>query len=150
MKITEILHPNLIKMTLNASSKEEVIKELADLLEENGFLLNKDEYINEVFHREALGSTGVGMGGAIPHGKSTAVKEASVAFGKSIPGVNFGSADHSLAHLIFLIAVPENSDQQHLKILATLSRMLIHQEFRERLFRAKTVEEVLRAIESRK
>ncbi len=150
MKITDIFYPSLIKMNLNASSKEEVINELAELIDENGFLFDKDHYIKEVIKREALGSTGVGMGVAIPHGKSRFVKEACVAFGKSQKGINFGSSDGSLAHLIFLIAVPEDTDNQHLKILATLSRMLIHQEFREDLLQTNSLEEVMQVINSHK
>ncbi|HHW13187.1 MAG TPA: PTS transporter subunit EIIA [Firmicutes bacterium] len=148
MKVGDLLNSQLINLELKATSKEEAINELAALMAAGGYLHDVDEYIAAVMEREAIGSTGVGMGVAIPHGKSKAVREACVAFGKSEPGVDFSGPDGP-AHLIFLIAVPENADNQHLKILANLSRMLIHEEVRSKLKQATSHEEVLNALNKR-
>jgi fructose-specific phosphotransferase system IIA component len=148
MKVIDLLHPELIKIPVTASMKTEAIRELADLMAANGYLNNLEEYLTEVYKREALGSTGVGMSIAIPHGKSKAVKEACVAYGYSEQGIDFQASDGP-AHLIFLIAVPENADNQHLQILAQLSRRLMHQEVREELGQAATAQEVLQALRER-
>ena len=145
MEVSDLLHPQLINLEIKATAKAEAINELAALMAANGYLYDQEKYIAAVMQREALGSTGVGMGVAIPHGKTEAVRKACVAFGKSEPGVDFQGPDGP-AHLIFLIAVPENADNQHLKILATLSRMLIHEEVRNQLKRATSTEEVLHAL----
>ncbi len=145
MKAIDLLHPELIKMPMTAATKKDAIYELADLMTVNGYLNNQGEYLAEVFKRETLGSTGVGMGIAIPHGKSKAVKEACVAFGYSEQGIDFQASDGP-AHLIFLIAVPENANNQHLKILAQLSRRLMHQKVRDKLEQATTAQEVLQAL----
>lgn len=144
----DLLHPELIKIPMTASTKKDAIRELADLMAANGYLNNQDEYLMEVYKREALGSTGVGMSIAIPHGKSKAVNEPCVAYGYSEPGIDFQASDGP-AHLIFLIAVPEKADNQHLKILAQLSRRLMHQEVREELRKAATAQEVLQALGER-
>lgn len=148
MEIGDLLRPELITLELKAAAKAEVIRELAALMAAAGFLDDVEAYIAAVMEREAIGSTGVGMGVAIPHGKVKAVRAACVAFGKSTPGVDFGGPDGP-AHLIFLIAVPENADNHHLKILAKLSRMLIHEEVRAKLAQATSEEEVLAALQRR-
>lgn len=136
-------------MNLRASTKDEVIRELAGVLDRAGKLNSLEEYIVAVYEREALGSTGVGMGVAIPHGKSAAVREPAVAFGKSVGGVDFQSIDGTPAHLIFMIAVPASADNQHLRILANLSRMLIHEDFRKGLMEAGSPEDVFLAIQAK-
>ena len=148
MKVGDLLQPQLINLELKATSKAEAIGELASLMANAGFLDDAQAYIGAVMEREAVGSTGVGMGVAIPHGKSKAVLEACVAFGKSESGVDFNGPDGP-AHLIFLIAVPENADNHHLKILAKLSRMLIHEEVRTQLKQATSSVEVLNTLNSR-
>lgn len=149
MRIQDLLSTDLICMNLRASTKDEVIRELAGVLDRAGKLNSLEEYIAAVYEREALGSTGVGLGVAIPHGKSAAVREPAVAFGKSAEGVDFQSVDGTPAHLVFMIAVPDSADNEHLRILATLSRMLIHEEFRKALMEAGSPEEILRVIQAK-
>ncbi|MEW6106860.1 MAG: fructose PTS transporter subunit IIA [Bacillota bacterium] len=149
MRIQDLLSTDLICMNLRASTKDEVIRELAGVLDRAGKLNSLEEYIVAVYEREALGSTGVGMGVAIPHGKSAAVREPAVAFGKSVGGVDFQSIDGTPAHLIFMIAVPASADNQHLRILAILSRMLIHEDFRKGLMEAGSPEDVFLAIQAK-
>jgi len=147
MNITEILNVNLIKLELNSKTKEDVITEMATILDENGKLLDKNIYIKAVKDREKEFSTGIGMGIAIPHGKSSGVKEAALVFGRSANGIDYQSMDDELAHLFFLIAVPEESSDEHLKILSQLSRKLMHKDLRESLMKATSPEEVITLLE---
>jgi len=143
MNITELLNVNLIKLELSSKTKEDVIKEMATILDENGKLLDVDKYIKAVVAREKEFSTGIGMGIAIPHGKSSGVKEPALIFGRSTAGIDYQSMDDELAHLFFLIAVPEESSNEHLKILGQISRKLMHKELRDSLMNASTPEEVI-------
>jgi PTS system nitrogen regulatory IIA component len=147
MNITELLSVNLIKMELNSKTKEDVIIEMATMLDENGKLLDKNKYIKAVTDREKEFSTGIGMGIAIPHGKSSGVKEAALVFGRSVDGIDYQSMDDELAHIFFLIAVPEESSNEHLKILSQISRKLMHKELRDSLMNANTPEEIITLLD---
>ena len=147
MNITELLSVNTIKLELTSKTKDDVIKEMANILDEDGKLLDKDKYIKAVTDREKEFSTGIGMGIAIPHGKSSGVKEASLVFGRSSDGIDYKSMDDELAHIFFLIAVPEESSDEHLKILAQISRKLMHKQLRESLMKASSPEEVIALLE---
>ena len=93
--------------------------------------------------RERLGVTGIGMQVAIPHGKSSAVRTPSLVFARCDAGVDFRAMDGSLANLIFLIAVPSEAGDLHLRMLSQLARSLMHDGFRDKLLHAGTEEEVL-------
>jgi fructose-specific phosphotransferase system IIA component len=136
-----------ICMDLGASTKEEAIGALAGLLDSAGKLRSRQGYIQSVLERESLTTTAIGMGIAIPHGKSAAVREAGIAFGKSAAGIDWTSLDGEAVRLVFLLAVPEEAAGiQHLHILARLSRMLMDDGFRHDLMSATTPEEVLEVI----
>ena len=147
MNITELLSVNLIKLELNSKTKEDVIKEMVKILDENGKLLDVDKYLQAVIDRESEFSTGIGMGIAIPHGKSSGVKEPALVFGRSKEGIDYQSMDDELAHIFFLIAVPEESSNEHLKILGQISRKLMHKELRDSLMKAKSPEEIITLLE---
>ena len=132
---------------LKASTKEEVIDELIEILAQDGKITNKGEFKEAVLKREEEFSTGIGMGIAIPHGKSAAVKEASIVFGKSEKGIDYQSMDDEPAHLFFLIAVPKESSDVHLRALSEISRRLMHSEVREQLLKAKSFEELTKVFE---
>lgn len=146
MNIAEIMNEKMVKLQLESKDKVSVIRELAELLNENGKLYDKEKYIEAVLKREEEYSTGVGMGIAIPHGKSSAVKEPSIAFGRSIEGIDYGSLDGLPAQLFFIIAVPENSNDEHLRLLGQISRKLMHRETREKLLNAETFNEIIEAL----
>lgn len=146
MEATELLTPELIKFDLAADSKEEVLNELVDVLAEADKLTSREKFYQTIVDREESSSTGVGHGVAIPHGKSEAVKEPSLVFAKSEVGIDFNSRDGEPARIFFMIAVPEESSQEHLKILSNLSRQLMHDDFRESLLAAETAEEVLEVL----
>lgn len=141
--INELLTKELFVENLEASSKEEAINKMIDVLDQTGKLVDKEKYAKAVFHREAEFSTGIGMGVAIPHGKSDGVKAPALVFARSKDGIDFESMDDAPAYLFFLVAVPEAGGDEHLKILSTLSRKLMHQSTRDELMNAATYEDVI-------
>lgn len=146
MEIRDMFSKERISFDLKATTKEEVIDELIDILYKDGKITDKEEFKKAVLKREEEFSTGIGMGIAIPHGKSAAVKEASIVFGKSEKGIDFNSMDGEPAHLFFLIAVPEESNDVHLKALSEISRRLMHEEVREKLYKAQSFEDFIEAF----
>lgn len=146
MELRQLLRPQLVEPSLRADTKIDVISELVKILAGEGLVTNTEEFTKVVMAREELGSTGVGMGIAIPHGKSGFVKEPAVVFGKSQKGIDYDSLDGEPAKLFFLIAVPEESNDEHLKILSGLSRKLMHEDVRSKLEAAESYEEVINAF----
>ncbi|OXT06052.1 PTS sugar transporter subunit IIA [Thermoanaerobacterium thermosaccharolyticum] len=144
--IEEILDKDMMIFDLKSKDKLSVLKELIKPLAAKCVIDDEDKFLDVVLKREEEYSTGIGMGVAIPHGKSSLVKKASLVFGKSKEGIDYNSMDGKPAHLFFLIAAPENSDNLHLKILAKLSRSLMHEEVREELSKAETYEDVVNAF----
>jgi PTS system nitrogen regulatory IIA component len=147
MEVNEFINKNLIKMNLESNDKDSVIKEMIEIMAENDVITDKDEVIKKAMEREAKGTTGVGKGVAIPHVKSDAVKRPAVTFGRSERGIDYGSMDDKPSHLFFLITVPEKSHDEHLKLLAQLSRNLVHDDFRNNLLEAKDEEEIMGILE---
>lgn len=147
MDIKDLLSPNRVEFNLKSRTKEDVVRELVEILYRDGKLYDKEKFIDAVFKREKEFSTGIGMGIAIPHGKDESVKEPAITFGMSKEGIDYKAYDGTLAHLFFLISVPLNSDNMHLKVLSMLSRKLMHDEVRQALMDAKSYEEVLNAFE---
>ena len=149
MSISEVLKPELMKFGMEATDKKQAILELAELMWKHGFIEDLQGLVDATMEREAEYSTGIGMGVGIPHAKSAVVKQPVVAFGKSNKGIEFDSFDGEPVYLVFLIAVPEKSDKEHLNILSTLSRALMHEEVRDALMRATTPEEVVSAFQGK-
>ncbi|SNX53578.1 fructose PTS transporter subunit IIA [Thermoanaerobacterium sp. RBIITD] len=116
--IEKILDKDMMIFDLKSKDKLSVLKELINLLVSKGIVTDSDKFLDVVLKREEEYTTGIGMGIAIPHGKSSLVKRAALVFGKSKEGIDYDSMDGKPAHLFFLIAAPENSDNLHLKILA--------------------------------
>ncbi len=147
MNTKDMFSKERVKFNLTSSSKMEVIEELIDILIQDGKILDKEEFKRAVLKREEEFSTGIGMGIAIPHGKSKAVKEASIAFGRSTDGIEYESMDDKPAHLLFLIAVPEESSDLHLRALSEISRKLMHADIRENLLKCNNFEEFIKIFE---
>lgn len=146
MNIQDLLSASRVNFNLQSTTKSEVINELIDILDADGKLSDKEQYKIAVLHREKEFSTGIGMGIAIPHAKDASVKEAALTLGISAKGIDYESLDETLAHIFFLIAVPADSNDVHLKVLSFISRKLMHQEVRDNLMSAKTYEDVLAAF----
>ena len=147
MKITDLLSEGAIQLDGIASNKQEVINKLIDLMMNNGNIVNKEEYRRVVMKREEEGTTGIGEGIAIPHGKSEAVSKPGLAAMVIQDGVEFDSLDGKPAKLLFLIAAPNTKDNIHLDVLSRLSTLLMDTEFRAALLDAKTPKEFLTCID---
>ncbi|MFH1715591.1 MAG: PTS sugar transporter subunit IIA [Elusimicrobiota bacterium] len=146
MKILDFLSKDLVTVDLKASTKKDVITELVDLLHKSGKIKEKNNVVNILMEREDLGSTGIGQGIAIPHGKSDLVDSIYAAFGVSKKGVNFDALDGEPVHLIFLFIAPPDSAGAHLKALAKISHLLKDKYFRQSLLEAKSSDEVIDII----
>ena len=147
MKITDLLSKDAIKLNGIANSKQDAINKLVDLMAKNGNLTDKEKYTQVVLKREEEGSTGIGEGIAIPHGKTDAVSKPGLSAMVINDGVEFDSLDGQPAKLLFLIAAPNTKDNVHLDVLSRLSTLLMDTEFRKSLMEAKTPEEFLRCID---
>ncbi|MFI9720715.1 fructose-specific PTS transporter subunit EIIC [Streptomyces sp. NPDC052396] len=136
-----------VRPFLAADHKETAIREMAGLLGESGAVRDEDALVSAVLAREGLGTTGLGEEIAIPHAKTDAVGAPVVGFARSAEGIEWGSMDGTRARLIFMIAVPEaGAENEHLRILALLSRRLMDRGFRERLLMASDPGEVMRVL----
>jgi len=147
MKITDLLNKDAIKLNGIANSKQDTINKLVDLMAKNGNLTDKEKYKEVVLKREEEGSTGIGEGIAIPHGKTDAVSKPGLSAMVINDGVEFDSLDGQPAKLLFLIAAPNTKDNVHLDVLSRLSTLLMDTEFRKSLMEAKTPEEFLKCID---
>ena len=146
MKIADILSRDLIIPELTSKSKKEVLEELVAAIVKQNKQINKKELIKVLLERENLGSTGIGDGIAIPHGKLKNIDTLLASFGKSIDGVDFDSMDGKPTHLFFLLVAPENSAGIHLKALARISRLLKDNSFKQNLMNAKLKEDIFKTI----
>ena len=147
MRITDLLSEKAINLHGKANSKEEAIIQLVDLMVENENINDKEAYKQAVLKREEEGTTGIGEGIAIPHGKTDAVEKPGLAAMIIPDGVDFKSLDGSPAKLLFLIAAPNTKDNVHLDVLSRLSTLLMDTEFRQALYDAKSPKEFLECID---
>ena len=141
MKITDLLNEKSIMLQGSANSKQEAIDQLIELMMENGNIQDKDEYKRVVLKREEEGTTGIGEGIAIPHGKCSAVSKPGLAAMVGKDGVDFDSLDGEPVTLMFLIAAPDTKDNVHLDVLSKLSVLLMDEDFTKALRNAKTIDE---------
>ena len=147
MKILDILDKECIIPELRSRTKEEVLEELTGALLSCKANLDKEALVEVLLERERLGSTGIGDGIAIPHGKVQDLDELVLSFGRSTQGIEFDSMDGRPTHLFFLLIAPENSAGIHLRALAKISRLLKSSPFRQRLLEAGTEEELFQVIQ---
>jgi PTS system nitrogen regulatory IIA component len=147
VKIMDILVKDAVVLNLASRRKGDVLAEMARALAKAESHLEADALLGVLEEREALQSTGIGEGVAIPHGKLPGLQRLIASFARSREGVDFESIDGQPTHLFFLLVVPEHSGGQHLKALARISRFFRDATFRSRLQEAETVEDVYRAIE---
>jgi len=143
MEIRDMFSKERVSFDMKSKTKTEALDELIELLIKDNKVKDAEIFKKAVLDREEEYSTGIGMGIAIPHGKSNSVIEASIVFGKSVDGVEYDSMDGKPAHLFFLIAVPEDANNVHLKVLSEISRKLMHSEIREQLMNCGSFEDFL-------
>jgi PTS system nitrogen regulatory IIA component len=146
MKLSEILNQDNIIPDLRAKDKTGVLEELVDVIVSHDPSLDKGSLVKVLLERERLGSTGIGDGIAIPHGKFLGLKHPVISFGRSLQGLNFDSMDGQPAFLFFLLVAPENSASIHLKALAKIAKILKNSSFRNVLMQAPTRQELYQTI----
>ena len=148
MRILDFLNEKAVSVDLKSHDKNNIIKELTDLLIKSGQLKSKDKdsVVKVLLNREALGSTGIGQGVAIPHGKCEYVSELIGAFGVSKNGINFDSLDGEPAYIFFLLLAPIESSGPHLKALARISKLLKDKFFRDSLKNSDSEKNLVKII----
>lgn len=147
MKITDILNKNCIQVQLQATEKMASITELVDLLAENGQLSDRDKALESVLNRELTRSTGIGLGLAVPHGKSHGSAKLAMAIGKPTEPLEFDAIDGRPCQLIILLTSPVDETGPHIQALACVSRLWQNEEFRQLVLQASTADQLYAAIE---
>lgn len=148
MKITDLLKRESIELKGKVSTKQDTIEQMVSLMEKGGNLNDVEAYKATVFAREEEGTTGIGEGIAIPHGKTAAVDAPGLAAMVVPEGVDYDSLDGEPVYLLFLIAAPNTEDNVHLEVLSRLSMLLMDEAFRENLMKAQSVEEFLGYVDA--
>ena len=146
MKILDIVSPEGVLGNLRAETKEGVLREMAEAAAAGVPSLSAQDLTSILMERESLGSTGIGDGVAIPHGKVPGLNRLIAVFGRSRTGVQFHSIDGKPAQLFFLIVAPEQSAGMHLKALARVSRLLKDARFRQDLLAARDADYLRRVL----
>lgn len=146
MKLSEILQEENIVPTLKAKDKRGVLEELATVICDHEPAVEKGALVKVLVDRERLGSTGIGDGVAIPHGKLNSITQPIISFGRSEGGLDFDSMDGQPAYLFFLLIAPENSSGIHLQVLAKIAKILKNSSFRNKLIEAKGRQALYRTI----
>ena len=149
MNITDMLKKEFIIEELKSKTKREVLFELSEVFLQGNYNVDSDSMVKVLLEREKLGSTGIGDGIAIPHGKLPGLENLVVSFGRSKEGIEFDSLDGKPVHIFFLLMAPENSAGQHLKALAKISRMLKEETFRNDLMKMQTSDEIYSLIDQK-
>ena len=146
MKITELLIKERMNLDLQSVTKDEVINELAEMFLSTGIIDDLEGFMGEIKNREALSSTALEEGIAIPHAKTKYVKKPALAFGRSKKGIDYESLDGEPSTIFFMIAAPEDANNAHIETLARLTQMLLDTDFRTNILEMGTKEEILDLI----
>lgn len=146
MLLTELLSIERIRIPLQSTSKDELLRELVDVCVEAHDIEDHEDVLRAVREREAVLSTGIGNGVAIPHGKSAAVPGLRMAAGRSLAPVDFDALDGEPVSLFFLLVGPESAAGPHIKALSRISRLVRRDDVRERLIAARDAGEFLEAL----
>jgi fructose-specific phosphotransferase system IIA component len=146
MIVSDYIKEKFCTMDLKAQDKESAIKEVAQILDGAGRIVDKEKFIADVLEREALGSTGIGNNVAIPHARTDSVKGFIIGFGRSVSGIEFDSLDGAKVNLIFLMGADPSELNLYLRILAELSKLLMDSAFRQALVSAQSAADVISII----
>ena len=146
MRLSELLNSKAVSLQLEGRTKRDVLVELVALLESSHGFSSQGEILDRVMRREAMMSTGLFPGAAIPHGKARSVSRMAAACGLSPEGVDFESEDGKPTHLFVLLVSPENLTTPHVRLLANISRLLKEETVRKTLLEARSPEEFLAAV----
>lgn len=143
LEIHDLLTPDTVQVELPGTSKEEVLRNLIELLEDHPAVIDIEQVRNAILERETMMSTGVGKELALPHAKTSAVRESVAAFAVTREPVDFGAIDNAPVRLIFLLVGTEVAKSEHIKILSRVSRLMNRDPFRARLREATSEEDVI-------
>jgi PTS system nitrogen regulatory IIA component len=146
MTIEEVLAESCVIAHVQGVTKKDVLVELVSTLTKANLIKNEKEVVNVILEREKLGSTGIGEGVAIPHGKLKGLKNIICVVGRSLQGVAFDAVDQKPVHIFFLLLAPENSASLHLKMLSRISKLLRDPSFRKRLMELGDSHDIYRSI----
>jgi fructose-specific phosphotransferase system IIA component len=142
MILSQVLKQSCVKTPLEATDKNGVIDELINVLDANKLIQKKDVALQAVLAREQTRSTGIGSGIAIPHGKCTAVRELVMALGIAPRPIDFGSVDGKPVGIVILLLSPTDQTGPHIQALAKISRLMLDEQFRNKLQKATSAKEV--------
>jgi len=145
MKIGDILKPECVIADIKAQTKKDILTELSRPIAQ-AYDINLEEIVDTLLKREKLGSTGIGEGVAIPHGKIPGLKTIAAAVGKNVQGLKFDSLDNKPCHIFFLLVAPSNSVSGHLKALARASMLLKNPALRESLMNTTSQQELYKVL----
>lgn len=148
IKLATLLKGKFINLQLTSVDKHEIILELVELIAKSKKISNKKSFLKIMLEREKLGSTGIGAGVAIPHGKSEVVRDFILVFARCDKGIDFGALDGEKTYLFFALASPKKEVGGHLKVLAEIAHLVKDKFIVELLKKAKNKEEVLKIITS--
>ncbi|HEY5603785.1 MAG TPA: PTS IIA-like nitrogen regulatory protein PtsN [Gammaproteobacteria bacterium] len=149
MNISDIISPERVVCNLDVSSKKRVLEQLSTMLASNSSsALVSQEVVDSLLARERLGSTGIGCGVAIPHGRVKNADHAIAAFVQLHHGVDFDATDNQVVDLLFALLVPEESTNEHLQLLAQLAEMFSDEEFRAQLRATKDSQAIYNLLSS--
>jgi PTS system nitrogen regulatory IIA component len=146
MKILDYLQEEWVNPALQGTDKRSILKELSSVLVKPCHVASVEELLQVLLDREKLGSTGIGEGIAIPHGRLKKLKKFLISFGRSIKGVDFDSIDRKPSQLFFLVMAPENSAVDNLKLLGRIVTLLKDASFKKRLMEAQSQKELFQII----
>jgi len=149
MILTQILQPDCVKVPVESNTKEAVITELVDLLDGKGLLSKRDVALEAVLTRERTRSTGTGAGIAIPHGKCNAVRQLVMAIGIAREPIEFESIDGKPVTILILLVSPADKTGPHIQALAQISRLMLDEEFKQKLENAASADEVYKLLQSK-
>lgn len=144
--LSDLITPDRIKIPLVSHDKDELLRELVEVVTRGGGIDDPEDVLRAVREREAVLSTGIGNGVAIPHGKSSAVPDLRMAAGLTREPVDFDALDGQPVRLFFMLVGPETAAGPHIKALSRISRLVRREEVRERLISTRDANEFLRAL----
>ncbi len=147
MKVFELLEESFILIDFKSDDKKEIINELIDLHKEDKNVNDLEKVRTAIHEREKEMSTGIGKGFAIPHGKTNAVKDVIVSFGKTTRGIDYEALDGNPVHLVFLLVGKVDLVSKYIKLLSRISRVMNKDDFRDKILNAKSKDEIINIFE---
>ena len=149
MLLTEIVQASCVRVPLQSRDKNAAISELIDLLDTSGLVADKTAVSDAVFAREQTRSTGIGSGIAIPHGKCNAVKELVMAIGIAHDPIDFDSIDGNPVRIVILLVSPTTQTGRHIQALATISRLMLDEEFKQAFEQSSQANEAYKLLQDK-